>query len=275
MSSKNKFRKAADKPSISETTERIIVKNRVVFFVVIGVLLVSAFVIGITNYVTTKSRSRGLGAVEDIAFRVEKVSEDAVKAAEAAIDKVTPQEEADSESETSAEETPDSPELAAAKITAEVEKNGKIDAAVTQALADLEAYTGGKGVIAVRANMLKAELLYRDKKYAEASSAWVAAAEADTKAYTAPTSYLNAGGAAEERDDRASAISYYEKVVSYGDYPLLTRALFNLGRVKDENSDFTGAAEAYRKLVDEHAEDSWANIAKSRLLQLQAEGKVE
>jgi tetratricopeptide (TPR) repeat protein len=123
--------------------------------------------------------------------------------------------------------------------------------------------------------MLKADLLYRDKKYLDASSAWVAAAEADLKAYTAPTCYLNAAVAAEEHDDRASAITYYEKAASYDDYPLLTRTLFNLGRVKDENSDFTGAAEAYRKLIDGHGDDSWANIAKSRLLQLQAEGKVE
>jgi tetratricopeptide (TPR) repeat protein len=206
---------------------------------------------------------------------VEKLSADAVKAAQAAIDKVSPPKIEDPETETPAEETPDSPELAAAKITAEVEKNGKIDAAVAQALSDIEAYTSGKGVIAVRANMLKAELLYRDKKYAEASSAWEAAAVADPKAYTAPTCYLNAAVAAEDHDDGAAAALYYEKAASYEDYPLFTRTLFNLGRTRDENSDFTGAALAYRKLIDGHADDPWANIAKSRLLQLQAEGKVE
>ena len=275
MSGNNKFRRANEKPSISETTERIIVKHRGIFFVIIGALLLAAFAIGITNYVTTRGRSRGLGAVEDIAFRVEKISADAVKAARAAIAKVSPPKEADSETETSSGEIPDSPELAAAKEAAEAEKKGKIDAAVTQALTDIEAYTGGKGVIAVRANMLKADLLNRDKKYAEASSAWEAAAEADPKAYTAPTCYLNAAVAAEARDDGAAAVLYYEKAASYDDYPLFTRTLFNLVRVKDENSDFAGAAEAYRKLVDGHADDPWANIAKSRLLQLQAEGKVE
>ena len=49
MSGNNKFRRANEKPSISETTERIIVKHRGIFFVIIGALLLAAFAIGITK----------------------------------------------------------------------------------------------------------------------------------------------------------------------------------------------------------------------------------
>ncbi|MDR3312352.1 MAG: hypothetical protein LBS64_04385 [Spirochaetaceae bacterium] len=210
--------------SFSQAAGNVIIKHRMIFLAVIGALLVSAIAIGLVNWIGTRSRERGLSAVEDISWAVQK---------------------ADS-----------------------------LDSAVQKALSDLDAWTGKKGIVGVRANMLKAELLFRDKKYDEARLSWNAAAEAEPKAYTAPLAWLNAGVASEELDDRDGAAGYYQKAAAYADFPLLTRTMFNLGRVLDEAEKYTEAAAQYQKLSDTYGDDPWASLAMSRILALRVEGKI-
>jgi tetratricopeptide (TPR) repeat protein len=150
-----------------------------------------------------------------------------------------------------------------------------IETAVTDALAQLDNYTSGKGVVGTRANLLKAELFFRDKKYEDARAAWVNAAEAQKKAYTAPIAWYNAAVCSEELGDTASAISQYEKAIAFEDFALKTHAIFNLARIKDESADYEGAAGHYQTLSDTYPDDSWTKLAMSRLIMLRAEGKIQ
>jgi tetratricopeptide (TPR) repeat protein len=150
-----------------------------------------------------------------------------------------------------------------------------VEAAVTAALVQLGDYTSGKGVVGTRANLLKADLLFRAKNYEEARSAWVRAAETQKKVYTAPISWYNAAVCSEELGDTASAISQYETAIAFDDFALKTHAIFNLARIKDESGDYTGASVQYQTLVDTYPDDSWANLAMSRLIALRAEGKIQ
>ncbi|MDR3284281.1 MAG: tetratricopeptide repeat protein [Treponema sp.] len=151
----------------------------------------------------------------------------------------------------------------------------KLDAAVTGALSSLEEYADGKSVVAVRANLLKADLFFRDKKYEEARVAWIAASEAQKKAYTAPTGWYNAAVCSEELGDIESAAAYYEKAAAFENFALKTHTLFSLGRIKDASGDYTGAAAQYQKLQDAYPDDSWTSLAISRLIALRAEGKIQ
>jgi tetratricopeptide (TPR) repeat protein len=150
-----------------------------------------------------------------------------------------------------------------------------LGAAVAVALASLEDYADGTSVVAVRANLLKADLFFRDKKYEDARIAWIAAAEAQKKAYTAPIGWYNAAVCSEELGDIESAAAYYEKAVTFENFALKTHTLFSLGRIKDESGDYTGAAEQYQKLQDTYPDDAWASLAMSRLIALRAEGKIQ
>ncbi|MCI1210080.1 MAG: tetratricopeptide repeat protein [Treponema sp.] len=145
----------------------------------------------------------------------------------------------------------------------------------TTAATALAAYNKKGGIIGIRANMLSADLSFEQKDYTAARSYWLAAAKADTKAYTAPLSYFNAAVCSEELDDSSSAITYYQKASEAPDFLLVSHALFSLGRVKEAQQDFTGASEAYQKIVDKSPSDKWADLAKSRLIALADEGKIK
>ena len=54
-----------------------------------------------------------------------------------------------------------------------------------------------------------------------------------------------------------------------------THAKFSYGRVLEAKGDFAGAAAAYTELNDSFSDDSWANLAKSRLIALKKDGKIE
>ena len=153
--------------------------------------------------------------------------------------------------------------------------SGEIGTAVEDALASLDEYTSAKGVVGTRANLLKAELFFRDKKYEDARSAWIAAAETQKKAYTAPVAWYNAAVCSEELGDTASAVSQYEAAIAFDDFALKTHAIFSLARIKDESGDYAGAAARYQELGDTYPDDSWTKLATSRLITLRAEGKIQ
>jgi tetratricopeptide (TPR) repeat protein len=143
------------------------------------------------------------------------------------------------------------------------------------ALAELESLTTRKNIVGARANMLKAEILFNDKKFDGARDAWLKAADADKKSYIAPLSWFNAAACCEELGDSEAAFEWYRKAGGEKDFTLKTHALFNAGRVKDEVGDYEAAAKAYQELNDAHAGDSWANLAMTRIIALRAEGKIQ
>ena len=86
--------------------------------------------------------------------------------------------------------------------------------------------------------------------------------------------WYNAAVCYEELGDTASAITYFQKAADTVGFGLASRALFNIGRIKDTAGDYEGAVTVYQQLNDAYPSDSWASLAMSRIIALRAEGKV-
>lgn len=132
------------------------------------------------------------------------------------------------------------------------------------------------GAAGVRANMLAAEIAWQDGGYADAELYWKIAASKSggTKkgaAYTAPLALFNEAAALEECGKMADAAALYSQAANASDFMLKSTALFNLGRVQEELGEWDKARDAYSELAV--MRDSWANLAKSRLIALDAAGK--
>ena len=129
--------------------------------------------------------------------------------------------------------------------------------------------------VGARAYMFAADLDFQKNNWDAAKKSYIAAAEANKKAYTAALSYYNAAICCEELDDLEGAAKFFKTVTSYKDFPLVNRAKFSLGRVNESLEKYADALSAYESLVDKDADDSYAKLAKSRILALKAEGKSE
>lgn len=127
----------------------------------------------------------------------------------------------------------------------------------------------------VRAYMAIAEIYFSRDQYEPAAEAWVKAAVAEEDSYTAAVCYYNAAVCYEEMGDVATAVSYYEKALANKECLFVPHVLFSLGRLAEESGDFEKAANRYNELVGSYPSDEWANLAKSRLIELGIEGKIQ
>lgn len=142
------------------------------------------------------------------------------------------------------------------------------------ALTDLGPYLTKKSIVGVRANMLAADITMQKKDFGNSKTYWIAAAEDDKNAYTAPICWYNAGVCSEQLGDNESAAKQYQNAADAKDFMLVTHALFSVGRVKEATNEYTGAAAAYNKMVDKYPNDEWTKLARSRLISLKADGKI-
>lgn len=143
------------------------------------------------------------------------------------------------------------------------------------AMADLEKYTKKGGVVGVRANMLAAEIAYQRSEYEAAVTYWTAVASKDKKAYTAPIASFNVASCYEQLGKLDEAAVNYKKAADSKDFVLVTHAKFSYGRVLEAQGKYAEAVAAYTDLNDTNPNDTWAKIAKTRIIALQAEGKAE
>ncbi len=137
-------------------------------------------------------------------------------------------------------------------------------------LADLELLASKGGIVGVRANMLKAEILFEKNDFENSRSAWLKAAETKKSAYTASICFYNAAVCSENLNDLNSAFDYYTKAVSNEEFYLIDHAYFSLGRVNEAKGDVEAALDSYQKICDIHPASSWANLAKTRIIALNA-----
>ena len=144
-----------------------------------------------------------------------------------------------------------------------------------KAIEELSVYLKKGGVVGVRANLLAAELAYQKDEKMEAVNYWKAAANADKKAYTAPLAYANMGAAYEDLDQLADAAASYKKAWESKDFVMRAHAGFNYGRVLESQGKYADAKAAYEALNDALPEDAFAKLAKTRLIQLKIDGKIE
>lgn len=154
-------------------------------------------------------------------------------------------------------------------------EDAEIETRIGEALSKLEGLTSASGIVGARANLLSADLLFRQNKFEDAIKAYEKAASLKKKTYIAPLAYYNIAVCYEELKDVANAEANYKKAVEYDDFLLLAHAKFSYGRVLESQGKYKEAVEVYTELNDSTPEDTWAKLAKSRILSLQAEGKSE
>jgi len=162
-------------------------------------------------------------------------------------------------------------EYAELKI-AETTDSAKEDAllARAQAIADKNTPT----VVKIRAQMVIAEIQFDRKNYEAARTAWLAAAEADKKSYTYGLCNYQCGICSEELGDLDNAVAYLKTAAESEGFAVVPRVLFNIGRIEETRGNIDKAVESYKKLVTDYPSDQWASLAKSRIITLDIDGKV-
>lgn len=154
-------------------------------------------------------------------------------------------------------------------------ESSEIETRRADAFEKLVPYTKKAGVTGVRANMICAELAFQQEKYEESANYWKAVASKSGKAYTAPIAYYNLGVCYEQTGKLDDACEAYKKAAANENFALRAHAAFSYGRALEAKGDYKGAVAAYTELNDRSPDDSWANLAKTRILVLQVEGKAE
>jgi len=135
------------------------------------------------------------------------------------------------------------------------------------------AAANSKNAVGSRAYLYAAELEFKNAEYAKARDAYLIAASANEKAYTAPLCWYNAAICSEELGNVDAAIANIEKAVARKDFVTAPRAMFNAGRMEEQRGNYAAAKDWYTRVNDSFANDNWANLAKSRLISMDAEGK--
>lgn len=132
-----------------------------------------------------------------------------------------------------------------------------------------------KGAVGSRAYMLLADIEFNEKNYEAAINGWIAASEANPEVYTSPIALYNIAICYEELGDVDSAIAYLKKTLDADDFPLKSRSLFNAGRLEEGRGNYEAAADWYTQVNDDYSGDTWADFAMSRIITLEAEGKIK
>ncbi|MCR4734932.1 MAG: tetratricopeptide repeat protein [Treponema sp.] len=158
--------------------------------------------------------------------------------------------------------------------SAELEES-ELDAKRNEFIESLKPYTNKSGIVGVRANLICAELSYQKKDYANAITYWNLAERKGKKYYTAPISSFNKAVCYEQLGDLDNALAAYKLAAENEDYILKNHAKFSYGRILETQGKFAEAAEVYTKLNDDYPDDKWALLAKTRLLTLGLENKIQ
>lgn len=142
------------------------------------------------------------------------------------------------------------------------------------ALEKIKVYTMKGGIVGARANMLAADITYDMEKYSESAEYWKAVAEKGKKTYLAPVANYNIGVCNEELKNLDAAAEAYKAAANEKDFVLKAHAKFSYARVIETQGKYADALVAYKELVDELPNDTWASLAKSRILSLETSGKA-
>ncbi|MGP1458971.1 MAG: tetratricopeptide repeat protein [Treponema sp.] len=143
------------------------------------------------------------------------------------------------------------------------------------ALVALEPYVTKRRITGVRANMLAAEIAYSQEDFSKAASYWLTAAAKGRDSYTAPLAYFNAAVCFENSGDLDNAVKNYKTAAETEDFLIFSHASFCCGRTLENQGNADEAIEVYNKLYGKTPDDSWAKLAKSRIIALEASKEIK
>lgn len=131
----------------------------------------------------------------------------------------------------------------------------------------------GSKAVSGRAYLLLADMEFQNKNWNAAKTAYISASE--SAGYISAVACYNAAVCCDELKDYDTAAEFFAKAADDELFPLRFRARFNLGRIYEQKEAYSDAAAQYQLLFEQQPGDYWANLAKTRLLSLQAEGKID
>lgn len=130
----------------------------------------------------------------------------------------------------------------------------------------LSAYTSKGGIVGVRANLMYGDILSTLEQYNDAIEYYKAAANKNKKSYTYSLAYTRIAVCYEQLKDFSNAADAYKVAAEDKENRLKYHSMFNYARVLEQQGNIAAAMEAYQKLVDEDSSNTYAMIAKTKLL---------
>lgn len=152
----------------------------------------------------------------------------------------------------------------------EADKSEIEEQLLTDAEAALEDFSGMYA--AQRARMLRGRLFFAQDEWEKAVDDFEALAQKFPNSYLAPMALMSAAVAYEHMEEYDSAISLYQRVRDeYADsFPNVSYALFSIGRLYEKTENESAAIEAYNEIIDNFSQSNWTNLARDRIIYLEA-----
>ena len=154
-------------------------------------------------------------------------------------------------------------------------EDAELEAKRAEFIEKLSPYAAKGGIVGVRANLICAELSYQKKDYENAITYWSAAETKGKKIYTAPIASYNKGVCYEQLGKLEDAELAYKAASENEEYIMKNHAKFSYGRVLETEGKYSEAAAVYTDLNDKFPDDRWAQLAKTRLIALSIENKIQ
>jgi tetratricopeptide (TPR) repeat protein len=131
-------------------------------------------------------------------------------------------------------------------------------------------------IAAQEALMLRANMASTKEDYKTAQDYYFKAYSTGKASFVAPFALKSAASMAENDNDLAKAIEYYGIIIKdYEDkMPGISFSYFNLGRLYEEQKNYSKANETFAKMAELFPIDSWTNLARSRIIYLKSQGLV-
>lgn len=243
---KSTLKKKEVKKTTGQKVGEYIEKRKVAFIIAFAVILIGLIGYIVFDIINSKNTEKDLGEIEYISYQL----------------------------------TSDSVELDEAALA---ERGAKAIEALTP-------YFNKSGIVGIRANLLAAEIVYSQDKYTDALNYWKAASEKNKKAYTYSYAMYRQGVCYEKMNDSSKASDCYKAASEAQDNVLTPHAMFSYGRVLETQGNYQAAYDVYKQIVDTYSimqsnlspflfnstyTDEWANVAKSRMLKLEIDGKAK
>ena len=154
-------------------------------------------------------------------------------------------------------------------------EESELEARSNTAIEQLAPFTKKSGIAGARANMICAEIAFQQKKYQESADFWKAAAKKAKKSYIAPIAYFSIGVCYEQLNNIDAAAENYKIAADNKSFVIKNHAKFSYGRVLEAQGKYAEAVSVFTEINDSNPDDSWAKLAKSRIIALKVQGKVE
>ena len=112
------------------------------------------------------------------------------------------------------------------------------------------------------------------ERYSDSTAAFMTIPERFPESHLVAIALSGAASAAELSGDVSQAQDFLERIVAGEGGPSVEqgRALFNLGRLAEQQGNPAGALQHYRDLEERFPRGSWTNLARNRIIRLTIEG---